>query len=67
MITDALLKKTVEIFTIKTRKKKKRIMVLILLLNLPFNFIEFKSVRVYIIIMKSLKGADLIDLIKSES
>jgi len=67
VIIDVLLKKTVEIFIIKTREKKERTIVLISFLSLPFNFIKFKSVRVYIIIVKHLKEADLIDLIKSES
>ena len=67
MVIDALLKKTVKILIIKTCEKKKRIIVLILLLNLFFNPIKFKGVKVHIIIVKHLKGTDLIDLIKSEN
>ena len=67
MIINALLKKTIEIFIIKTRKKKECIMILIPLLNLLFNLIKFKGIKIYIIIIKSLKRANLINLIKSES
>ena len=67
MIIDTLLKKTIETFIIKTRKKKERIITLIPLLNLFFNLIKFKSIKVRIIIMKNLKETNLIDLIKSKN
>ena len=65
-MANALLKKTIKIFIIKVRKKKKRTITLIPPLNLPFNPIEFKSIRIHIIIIKNLKETNLIDLIKSE-
>ena len=67
MIINVLLKKIIETLIIKTYEKKERIIALILFINLFFNFIKFKSVRVRIIIMEHLKGANLIDLIKSEN
>ena len=67
MITDALLKKIIETFTIKTRKKKERTIVLILPLNLPFNPIKSKGIRIRIIIVEHLKETDLTDLIRSEN
>ena len=67
MIIDVLLKKIIEILIIKIYEKKERTIVLISFLSLPFNFIKFKSVRVYIITVESSRGADLVDLIRSES
>ena len=67
MIADVLLKKTVKILIIKVCEKEERMMALIPLISLFFNLIKFKSVRVRMIIVKHLKGANLIDLIKSES
>jgi len=67
VITDALLKKIIETFTIKTRKKKERTIVLILPLNLPFNPIKSKGIRIRIIIVEHLKETDLTDLIRSEN
>ena len=67
MIINTLLKKIVETFIIKARKKKERTITLILPLNLPFNLIKFKSVKVYIIIIKNSKKTDLTDLIKNEN
>ena len=54
MIINALLKKTIKTPTIKAYKKKHTI-TLIPLLNLPFNPIKFKSVKIYIIIIKNPK------------
>ena len=67
MITDALLKKTIETPTIKIHKKKERTITLIPFLNLPFNFTKSKGIKVRIIIIKSPRGVDLTDLIKNES
>jgi len=67
VITNVLLKKTIETPIIKTREKKERTITLIPPLNLSFNPIKFKSIRIHIIIVKHPKGADLADLIKSEN
>ena len=67
MVINALLKKIVKTLTIKVCEKKERTMVLISFLSLPFNLIKFKGVRVCIMIIKSSRKADLINLIKSES
>ena len=67
MIINILLKKTIETLIIKTRKKEERTMTLIPLLNLLFNLIKSKSVKVRIIIVENLKETNLTDLIKNES
>ena len=67
MVINVLLKKTVKTLIIKTHEKKERTITLISLLNLFFNSIKFKSIKIHIIIIKNLKRMNLIDLIKSES
>ena len=67
MVINVLLKKIVKTSIIKACEKEEYIITLISPLNLPFNFIKFKSVKVRIIIIENLKKVNLINLIKSEN
>jgi len=67
VVADALSRKTVETPTVKAREKEERTMALIPPTSLPFNPAESKGVRVRMMTVEHPKGADLADLIRSES